>query len=319
MMELKKLPVLLIGYSRPEGIERLVTQLHSQGVRNFYVAIDGAKENQLNQKTKFLSLFERFKVTFPDSFFKYWIRDCNLGCAISVITAIDWLFKYENVGLILEDDLEVSIDLVGYSVRAFEILEEDPSIDMFTGTKLNQEGYLSTHKMSLASYPIIWGWGTTSVRWNKLRTIYFIDSSTFKNVDGYARRSFWKTGLVRSLNRRVDAWDIPLAFAMIASKGKCLVPGSNLISNLGYDDQATHTLGKVWPLGLPIENYAEAPRDLEFEKQSLETQNYFMEKWIYRISAIRVLSWPMERTKSIFRSQNLKNTLGDAISLVEIP
>ena len=41
--------------------------------------------------------------------------------------------------------------------------------------------------------------------------------------------------------KKVDTWDYQLSYLLLKNKGKCIVPKFNLVSNIGFGDEATHT------------------------------------------------------------------------------
>ena len=89
---------------------KLIDSLLAQGCKRLYIAIDFGKDNIVaSSQIEYDSLEIRYENKFER--FKIWRRTENLGVAVSVITALDWFFKNEDSGAILEDDLEISIDL----------------------------------------------------------------------------------------------------------------------------------------------------------------------------------------------------------------
>ena len=65
--------------------------------------------------------------------------------------------------------------------------------------------------------------------------------------------NFWWTGSSRARRGLVDAWDIPLAYAQISERKLTVIPPVNLVTNVGFDSNATHTLGAFFPLNHPVD------------------------------------------------------------------
>jgi hypothetical protein len=101
---------------------------------------------------------------------------------------------------------------------------------------------------------------------------------------------FWKTGKRRALNSYIDAWDIPLAEGMVSTNFFTLVPPVNLISNLGFDSSATHTVTPTWPLNLPRSQSYPDPTTLNLEESARSENDQFMRSKVYGISGHHILS-----------------------------
>ena len=100
--------VLIIAFIRKKNVIQLLECCARNGVTKVYLAVDGPRNNEeikiqnsLIAEAKAFSLSRKIDL-------KLWHRSDNLGVAVGVISAIDWFFKYENKGVILEDDLEPS-------------------------------------------------------------------------------------------------------------------------------------------------------------------------------------------------------------------
>jgi len=314
---LERIPALIIGYSRVNGVERIVRELIAQEISSIYIAIDGQKQENKDTYSAFQNLRVRLSQEFPETKITWWLRDKNLGCAVSVITAIDWIFQSENRAVILEDDLSVGSSFHQYSREAFRYLKENENVLLFTGTRLHTLTEARIAPGTLSPYPVIWGWGTTDEKWKLLRSIYYSDICKLKCSSDMRVNSFWKVGLARSLNQRIDAWDVPLAYYLLKEKKLCLLPPINMISNLGFDEFATHTNEKVWPLGIKIENEFSAPLKID-QNEYLKTSEYkFMNNRVYKIGRKRIISWPLELIRQTLDGSKKINKLANSIDQVE--
>jgi hypothetical protein len=52
---------------------------------------------------------------------------------------------------------------------------------------------------------------------------------------------FWVSLFKHIKNKNVNTWDAQWAYAVLRSKGVCITPKVNLIENIGFDSQSTHT------------------------------------------------------------------------------
>jgi hypothetical protein len=100
--------------------------------------------------------------------------------------------------------------------------------------------------------------------------------------------NYWKVGARRAKLGLVDAWDIPLAEAMLRLRKKSLVSPINLVRNIGFSERASNTNQNHFPLDLPIDlrasNY-EFDTALAAQPLRGEEINELYERDVYGISA----------------------------------
>ena len=94
--------------------------------------------------------------------------------------------------------------------------------------------------------PLIWGWATWKDRWEqydygKPKINLFNLYRDLKNFKWLERliliRYFYRLNNYKKLN----TWDINLFYTMIILGKNCIIPKENLVKNIGFDNQATHT------------------------------------------------------------------------------
>ena len=244
-------PALIITYSRPENCSKLLDALFKQGCKRVYIAIDyGATEEILRCQSAFQYLESKYARMFEK--FEVWQRTENLGVAASVITALDWFFKYEESGLILEDDLFISEELLKFISSGLDSLELEEKVFSISGSNffphLSNENFLS-------SYFIGWGWGTWRKRWERARVSYSkeIVRPSF-SLNEYI--NFWNIGAYRCQIGTVDTWDLELTKFIRENELVNVISSCNLVSNFGFDEYSSHTRLKKFPMAIPINNEA---------------------------------------------------------------
>jgi hypothetical protein len=66
-------------------------------------------------------------------------------------------------------------------------------------------------------------------------------------IDAYLKdklvRKYWENIFNDVKDGRIDTWDYQLVFCLLKDRGKCIVPRLNLVSNIGFGPDATHTVG----------------------------------------------------------------------------
>lgn len=273
--------ILIIAFLREENVLKIIESAFRNGVDEIYIAIDGYR----NTKEKLIQdkLIEKLNyMKESGKRIKIWKRDLNLGVAVSVITAIDWFFKYENQGLIFEDDLEVGDEFYQYSELIFKEFRNNPKILMFTGNRFTTE--YNPQKINFCNYPQIWGWGTWNTKWLQMRELitrkHRISCKDFLSKN----KLFFFIGSKRVMNSLIDTWDIPLAYEFLKQNYLCIIPPTNLISNIGNDSFSEHTKSDSFPLKFQIGKLDMANFHIsDAIPTEILIENKFLEDKVFRI------------------------------------
>jgi hypothetical protein len=286
-MKHQSLPVLVIGYARKSTLIGLIEVATSSRVSAIYISIDGPKNDLVkpiqDDILETLALYQK-KSSIPIRILR---RNENLGAGAAVVAAVDWFFNLEEEGVVLEDDLVVDQSFFQYVTEVLPKVRSASRILSVSGTRLLPSTELQP---SLTSYPLAWGWATTREKWFVMRSLIFRRSSPLRNYDSVKEWMFWKTGKRRALNSYIEAWDIPLAEGMISANYLTLVPPVNLVSNVGFDNLATHTITPEWPLNLPRHQNCPDPTTLNLEESVRFANDQFMRSEVYDISHRHVIS-----------------------------
>jgi hypothetical protein len=246
-MNSESLAVLIIGYSRCESLLNLIKTVIVNNPSALYIALDGAKDDFV--KLVQIEILDEIKKIRETTLIPIQVqqRTENLGSGAGVISAVNWFFENESQGIVLEDDLVVDQNFFVYMSKVISILKTQPAVLLASGTRLNMD---ASEYVTFCSYPLVWGWATTRDKW-QLMTDAIFSETALKGVQGrLSEKIFWNTGKKRALKSQIDAWDIPLASGMRSMGYVSLVPPVNLVTNIGFDANASHTSELRWPLNL---------------------------------------------------------------------
>jgi hypothetical protein len=187
-------------------------------------------------------------------------REQNRGCGHGPAEAITWFFSQVEEGIILEDDCLPDPSFFPYCQALLKQYRYDEQVYMISGTNalkkwsIRKESYLFSylgHSLGWASWRRAWaafdydmrGWASVlnqqRIRALLKRPIYY---DHFSN-------EFEKYYIARP----DDVWDFQWLFARWINGGKTIVPTVNLITNIGFNADATHSVYEADPLAnLPL-------------------------------------------------------------------
>ena len=310
--------VLIICFKRSDNVRKLLASICEQGVTKVYIAIDGPKDSDTSIgdliESESREIAKRFCVDFH-----IWKRESNFGPAVSVITAIDWFFSSEKAGIILEDDLVISSDLLQYFEVMLDRFQYNQDVMMLSGTQFVNSKV--SEEFRWTSYPVIWGWASWSDRWDLYRDrIALLNQTKVKGT--IKERRFWSTGLRRCSSGIQDAWDIPLAVVQLSSGKKTILPPVNLISNHGADQFAGNTVVNAWPLNMEIGQLPDNYRQFKFDVKNVDLSlDEFIRSEVYNLNNLRILPAFLSKFLDYFRfpDRSRNSKLIDRLSGARLP
>jgi hypothetical protein len=235
-----KLPVLLIGYNRPHLIKKQLDLILESGSDCVYVSIDGGR-NELEKSQCELSLItamdysKHMKVHIKS-------RPYNLGCCLGVISALDWFFGKEEVGIVLEDDCIPTVQTFEYFELNRDELFQNPELGIVSA----HNPFIKSNSDIYSRYLFINGWMTSSDKYHRIRSnIFKISRPTLRDINTrnwkWREYMYWWSTSTRVKLGTHDTWDSPFFEKFSRGNFYTKVPKQNLITNVGFGPGSSHT------------------------------------------------------------------------------
>ena len=200
-----------------------------------------------------------------------------------MVNSCVWFFGLNESGYLLEDDCIPSSDFFDFIDAGLAEIVRMPNVLMVCGTQFFPPK-LSKEPAYVSKYPFIWGWGTTKNRWATLLSLLELGPQKTNILSSDS--CFWNSGARRAFDGFVDAWDLPLVANMIHAGKFVLLPGRNLVKNIGDDSNSTHHFENSPWTHLPVGSF------IPFSKPPIMDNE--LENWIrtnfYQISTRHILS-----------------------------
>jgi hypothetical protein len=238
-------PVLMIAFNRPDKAQRVLEAVRAAAPRRLYVAADGPRADVPSDSDRCKRTRQVLaEVDWPCEVHRLY-QTGNLGCKRGVGTAIDWFLANEESGIIFEDDCLPAPDFFPFCAELLERYRETSEVMMIGGH--NQLGLWD----GSASYVFtrtapIWGWATwrrawarydpAMTRWDESESRALVRSRMPPTEYRITSQRF-----DRVYEGRLDSWGFAWAFAILVNDGVSVMPTRNLVANIGFDGEATHT------------------------------------------------------------------------------
>lgn len=253
-------PVLLTAFRRPDLTAQVLRAIRDARPSRLYAAVDGARPGIAGEA----ELVRRTVEAIRDGVdwhcrLELRVREQNLGCRFGVADAISWFLEHEPEGVILEDDCVPHPDFFVYCDELLARYRDDPRVFAVCGDNSLDVELTGPWSYGFIRYPNVWGWATWRRAWQ-----HFDDDMTLwqqiRNDEAALRlalphpkersesQSIWNT-LVDT--GRPDTWDYRWSASCVLSGGLCAIPRRNMIENIGFGPDATHTTNAKWDPGLP--------------------------------------------------------------------
>lgn len=249
-MTVVDVPVLILGFNRPDRVSQLIERLRVVQPRRIFFAVDGPRESrqgdqELVAQTRNLASKFDWGCEVHTLF-----QEVNLGCARGVTTGIDWFFSHVSEGIILEDDVLPDPSFFPFCSELLDKYRDNPKVWCISGSnRLPSSHHSDTYSYRFSSIPQVWGWATWRDRWEK----YSLDINGWRSrgLSNYellktvsfspSAFAFWSANFDLMARMAVDTWDIQLVNAAMRNKAWAVIPNVNLVENIGWGESATHT------------------------------------------------------------------------------
>lgn len=302
-----KMPALLIvGYLRPDNLQKIFSIAHGAGVRNFFISIDVPGDHQIDLiplSHSVIAVAKSFE-KFADSEIQIVVRDSNVGCSASVLSSCDWFFSLVEEGIVLEDDCIPSPEFFSYATDSLRYMALDSEIWLSCGTQFAPTEICDNWQKS--KFMLTWGWATNRLNWDEMSHAL---KQGYQKLDrdleiSLRERAYWNAGSKRAYSGISDAWDTPLAQKMLLKRKVALLPAASLVTNIGNDGVATHTQGEAFGIGRKLGRYT--PTSVS------PKNNFAVDVWLkenfFDIRFRHILSTQVTRLRDILAFKHFRNS-----------
>lgn len=258
-------PVAFIIFNRPDTTERVFAEIARACPPKLLVVSDGPRANRPGEAEKVAAcraIIDR--VDWPCEVLTNY-SETNLGCKARVSSGLDWVFEQVPEAIILEDDCLPHPTFFRFCQELLERYRDDERIGMISGDNYLFGGVEINSSYYFTKYSNIWGWASWSRAWKDYDVALsswpdFVQFQGFKNLNmTKAEAEFWSEAFDKTFRGEIDTWDYQWVYTNFVNNRIAINPSVNLISNIGFGDGATHTIGDsifsnmdIMPLKFPI-------------------------------------------------------------------
>ena len=238
--------VVLMIFNRPENTARVFQAIRAARPGKLLVVADGPRQNVPEDLMK-VALTRKVvaAVDWPCEVLINYSQK-NMGCRLRVASGLTWVFEQVEDAIILEDDCLPHPSFFEYCNDLLEYYRDDEKIMHIGGNNFQNGKRRGWASYYFSKYTHIWGWAT----WRRAWQLYDAELVHWSEhgAEVLARwcerpeeRRYWAGILTMVLDGRINTWDAPWLYTCWANDGLSIVPAVNLVSNIGFGGNSSHT------------------------------------------------------------------------------
>lgn len=246
-------PVILFVYNRKMHTERMLKYLDKQNLASetdLYIFCDGCKRPSNAEKIQEVrSVVRKYK---EKSNFRNVIiteSQTNKGLARSVIEGVTDVLRESEEVIVLEDDLIISGDYLGFMNQALQYYKGDKRINSIGGyiADYDNDGIIFDKDIYFSGVFECWGWAIWRDRWNSIEWSYDYWKSVSKTpgiIYNLAKNGGVNLLIILFdyLDGRNDSWAVRAACDQIIKGTYTVLPTKTKIVNEGFDGSGTNCI-----------------------------------------------------------------------------
>jgi len=242
-------PVLFILFNRPGHTQRVFEQIRAVKPKHLFISADGPRagvdaDHENCRKSRSLVL----ENIDWDCQVKTLFREFNLGCGVAPAGAITWFFEHVEEGIILEDDCLPCPFFFEFCSELLTHYKGNERVMHIGGDNFQEGNKRGEASYYFSAYNHNWGWATWRRCWDKFEYSItdFNRTALSLNLESYGfnrrERNFW-IDIFEKINEKQpkDIWDYQWVYAIWKNSGFSILPNENLVINIGFGSDATHT------------------------------------------------------------------------------
>lgn len=241
-------PVLFIIFNRLDTTQKVFEQIKKAAPSRLFIAADGPRASKQGEHIICEQVRKWVLANIDwDCKVETLFRENNLGCGKAVSQAITWFFDNVEMGIILEDDCLPDSSFFSFCTNLLDRYKDNSQIMHISGT--NPLGNMPCIKNSYYFTKIehCWGWASWKRAWEKF-SLEIIDFDSFMSKkilnSIFIRKNtinYWIDIFNKMTNNQIDSWAYPWTYAILKNDGLSINPSKNLVTNIGFVKNATHT------------------------------------------------------------------------------
>lgn len=243
-------PVAFLVFNRPDTTRMVFEEIRRARPPKLLVVADGPRADKAGEAEKCETVRGIIdSVDWPCEILRNYSK-VNLGCKVRVSSGIDWVFEQVEEAIILEDDCLPHPTFFRFCEELLIKYRHDMRIGMISGNNFQFGRKRTNYSYYFSRHFHIWGWASWARAWKnydvEMRLWPEISNGNWLKDIIKSRRDIklWNNIFCSVYENKINTWDFQWTFSCLINNSLSILPNINLVSNIGFNAESTHTLQK---------------------------------------------------------------------------
>lgn len=250
MEKTSSLPILLIGYNRPELLFDRLNEIKLLPVEKLYISID-SMDHGVNPEI--MEIVNEFVDSEPNIQIATNFESQNLGLTRHITSAISRVLQSNEAVLVIEDDISFSTQSYKAFNEGYFMSKNMEMTGIVSGfSPLVQPTWCRKNIWRKTAYFFVWGWVATQQNWihynfdiSGVDISIELKKSRSWNRLSHFQKSVWLSRFRRAQSDPLLTWDVQMQYLSFQQDYVNFTPLFRVVENLGFNDsRAAHTKSK---------------------------------------------------------------------------
>jgi hypothetical protein len=242
-----KSPVSFLIFNRPDTTARVFAKIAIARPSKLLVVADGPRDGHPEDYERCQQARAIIDQVDWDCEVHKNYSTVNLGCKRRVSSGLDWVFNTVERAIVLEDDVLPDQTFFRYCDELLERYAEDERVGTISGCNFQNGQKRGLYSYYFSRYTHVWGWASWARAWKhndvdmQLWPVVRKEEYLRGMIPNEQTLDYWTATLQTVYEGKIDTWDYQWQFACWLNHMLAVLPQVNLISNIGFGKEATHT------------------------------------------------------------------------------
>ncbi len=247
-------PIAFEVFNRPEHTRRVFSAIAAVRPTQLFIMADGPRHDHLEDVKRCAEVRAIVEdIRWPC---KVWadFAPTNMGCGDRSISGLNWVFEHVDEVIFVEDDALPELSFFQFCHEMLQRFRDDQRVVTVRGVNLFPERSLG-YSYFFSSLFGTWGlalWRRTWEQFDPAMTIWPEARERGLLANVFPTRAHWRywQRILDGCHGEHFSWDYAFALSCWLQGGLTVVPARNLVRNIGFGADSTHTkvdtgLGKL--------------------------------------------------------------------------
>ena len=240
-------PVAMLVFNRPEQTARVFAAVRGARPPVLLVVADGPRAERPEDARKCARTRQIFDgIDWPCEVRRNF-AESNLGCKGRVSSGLNWVFEQVEEAIVLEDDCLPHATFFRFCQELLAHYRGDPRVYMICGHNFLRGQRRSEESYYFSRYAHVWGWASWRRSWQLYDAEMKLwpalrDEGWLLDLFGNRQEADYWTGMFEmTYTGEINTWDYQMFLTAWSNNMLTVIPNGNLIANIGFGPEATHT------------------------------------------------------------------------------